>query len=179
MQTYTVLLASENSYQFDSRDCKGWREQPHLESPGSFSCLANSHMCQTSPPTQHISHIPKECLLFYQVNRINPALHCVSSTLSSFPWSFYEACFILCNSFFAQSSVFLQSHWNTCFSQWVFMSSWADHKDSFPVLSFPQWRWESWRRAWALAVAPTITYASVLPVISDYIKVGNKDILHC
>lgn len=41
-----------------------WRQEPHLESPGNFSCLANSHMCQTSPPTLHISRIPQECLLF-------------------------------------------------------------------------------------------------------------------
>lgn len=81
MQIYIVPFTSENTYQFDSRNCKGWREQPHLVSPGNFSCLANSHMCQTSPPTQHISHIPKECLLFYQVKRMNPVLHCVSQRL--------------------------------------------------------------------------------------------------
>lgn len=76
MQTYRVPFTSENTYQSDSSDCRGWREEPHLESPGSFSCLANNHMCQTSPPTQHISHIPQECLLFYQVKRMNPMLHC-------------------------------------------------------------------------------------------------------
>lgn len=28
-------------------------------------------------------------------------------------------------------------------------------------------------------MAPTITYASLLPVIDDYIRLGNKDILAC
>ena len=81
-----------------------WSEEPHLESPGNFSCLANSHMCQTLPPTRHISHIPQECLLFFflsfffffnQVKRMNPKLHCVcvclflSLALCSFWRSFY------------------------------------------------------------------------------------------
>lgn len=60
---------------------KGKREEPHLKSPGNFSCLATSRMCQTSPPTLHISHIPQECLLFYQVERMNPVLRCVSHRL--------------------------------------------------------------------------------------------------
>lgn len=67
------------THRFDSRDSKGLREEPHLESPGNFSCLATSHMCQTSPPTLHISHIPQECLLFLQgrENESNAAL-CLS-----------------------------------------------------------------------------------------------------
>lgn len=83
---------------------------------------------------------------------------------------------ILCNSFFiVQSSVFLPLDWKCCFSQWVFMSSCANHKESLPVLSFPQWQWESWPRAWALT--PTITYVSLHPVINDCIRLGHKDIL--
>lgn len=156
-----------------------WRQQPHLESPGNFSCLANSHMCQTSPPTRHISHIPQECLPFYQVKRMNPMLHCVAHRLcAAFGGHsirlFHLVQFVLCPviRFFA---VWLK----LCFSQWVFMSSWANHKESLPVLSFPQWQWESWPRAWALAVALTLTYVLLLPVISDYIRFGNKDILGC
>lgn len=59
------------------------------------------------------------------------------------------------------------------------MSSWANHKDSFPMLSFPHSQWESWPRAWALVIAPTTTHVSLLPVIGDYIRLGNKDILGC
>lgn len=86
---------------------------------------------------------------------------------------FHLVQFVLCPVI----SFFLQSDWKSCFSQWVFMSSWANHKESLPVLSFPQW--ESWPRAWALTVALTITYTPLLPVISDYIRFGNKDILGC
>lgn len=42
-----------------------WRAEPHLKSPGNSSRLANSHMCRSSPPTLHISHIPQECLLLF------------------------------------------------------------------------------------------------------------------
>lgn len=132
------------------------------------------HVSNFSSHAAHFTHSSRMFAFFTRSRQwIQRCIVCLPSFVQILDY------FILCNLFFAQSSVFLLSHWKSWFSQWVFMSSWANHKESLPVLSFPQWQWESWPRAWALAVALTITYAPLLPVINGYIRFGNKDILGC
>lgn len=62
-----------------------WGEEPHPESTGNFSCLANSHMCKLLLPrcTFH-TFLKNVCFLFTRSRkRMNPKLHCVSQQLSA------------------------------------------------------------------------------------------------
>lgn len=55
--------------------------------------MSSKHMCQTSPPTLHISHIPQECLLFYQVKSkewTQSCIVCLTSLVQLFGTLFYK-----------------------------------------------------------------------------------------
>lgn len=104
MQTYTVSFTFENTYQLDSHDCKGGERSRTLKAQ------ATSHVEQTGtcvmlllPRCTFHTFLKNVCLFFNQVKRMNPKLHCVSQQHCA---DFEVDYFILCNVFFAQSSVF-------------------------------------------------------------------------
>ena len=179
MQTHTVPFTCENTYQSDSG---GWREREReRERSRTLKALATFHVSQPAtcvkllhPRRTFHTFLKNVCFFTRSREWVQSCIVCVSAALCRSLYKTTSSCAIRS----------LPSHQFFCSpiessSQWVFMSSWADHKESLPVLSFPQWQWESWPRAWALAVALTKTYASLLPVINDYISFGNKDIRGC
>lgn len=153
-----------------------WREEPHLKSTGNFSCLANSHMCKLLLPrcTFH-TFLKNVCFLFTRSRkRMNPKLHCVSQQLSADSgkgggghFGLFHLVQRLCPviSFLLKFLLFPVSIYVLTI------------KKRLPMLSFPQWQWESWPKA--LAPATTLTNVLQLPVINDYVRFGSEDILTC
>lgn len=184
---------SHPSTQSDSSHWKGVEKSRTLRAPTTFFMSRKQKQVSSfflPHSTFHTFHMNVcfflflfyFCFLFFCFTRSRESIQCSILCLTSFwrslykDYLFYLVQLLLC---IVIVFFFLQSNWKSCFSLWVFMSSWANHKDSFPMLSFPHSQWESWPRAWALVIAPTTTHVSLLPVIGDYIRLGNKDILGC
>lgn len=159
---------SHPSTQSDSSHWKGVEKSRTLRAPTTFFMSRKQKQVSSfflPHSTFHTFHM-NVCFFFfffwtffllYQVTRINPVQHFVSHQLLEITLQrlFISSC--ATPSLHSHRFFFLQSNWKSCFSLWVFMSSWANHKDSFPMLSFPHSQWESWPRAWALVIAPTTT----------------------
>lgn len=170
MQTYRFCFTSESTYQLDSSDCKG------KERSRTLKALANSHVSQTatcvsfSSHAAHFTHSSRMFAFFLPGQEREWNQSCIVCLLSadSGEGGVTWVCFILCNVFRAQSAISVEIL--------AFPSEYLCpyHKKRLPVLSFPQWQWESWPKI--LAPAMALPNVLLLPVISDYIIFGNEDI---
>lgn len=183
-QTYTVSFTPGSTHHVDSRARKG------AERSRTLKALATPHVSQTATCVKPLLprctfHTFLENVCFFSPFFSKPGQENESKSWIVFLTPFVCRLRSLLRLFhLVKSSVFLLIPLVLCspaeavdFPREYLCLCGAYHKERHPVLSFPQWQWESWPRTWALSMSLTKTYVPLLPVINDCIRHGSRDIL--